>query len=115
RLGDWKILAGFTPGFVSRSSNIDRESEREVKQAQLGRCYLFNLRQDIGETTDLAASQPQRLAEMKASLQEMFAAVQSETPLWPFYINDNAEGKLIVWPDYVRTRSGQAAPRGRPK
>jgi arylsulfatase A len=115
RLGDWKILAGFTPGFVSRSSNIDRESEREVKQAQLGRCYLFNLRQDIGETTDLAASQPQRLAEMKATLQEMFAEVQTETPLWPFYINDNAEGKLIVWPDYVRKRSSQAAPRVRPE
>ncbi len=105
RIGDWKILATFDPAAVSRSNNIDERSEGEAKTAELDQFFLFNLHRDIGENSELSQSEPAKFSEMKNALIAKFKDVQAEAPTWPFWEHTNEEGKLIVWPDYVKKKS----------
>jgi len=61
RDGDWKLLAN----------------------ADLSRFELYNLRSDISEKRDLAASEPERLAALSAKLRQLHAEVKAEGPTWP--------------------------------
>jgi len=60
RQGDWKIL---TPTDMSRFE-------------------LYNLREDLSESTDLAAAEPQRLEAMKQTLIELNSQIEAEGPDW---------------------------------
>ena len=107
RQGNWKLLATLNPD-GGRSLDIDERSEREVKAAALEKFLLYDLAKDIGETTDLAASEPARLAELRALMEAKYREVTAETPLWPFWKHVNVEAKLIEWPDYVKkTKAAQ--------
>jgi arylsulfatase A len=61
RDGDWKLLAN----------------------ADLSRFELYNLRSDVSEQRDLAASEPERLATLSAKLRQLHAEVKAEGPTWP--------------------------------
>jgi len=56
RMGDWKLIERF----------------------ENGRVQLFNLKTDIGERHDLAASEPTRVAEMKARLHAWYKDVNAQ-------------------------------------
>jgi len=100
RLGDWKILATFDPPNMSRSHDLDEKSEREAKTAELDQFFLYNLRNDIGETTDLAETEPEKLAQAKAALTAKFLDVRADAVTWPSWKHTNGEAALIIWPDY---------------
>jgi arylsulfatase A len=104
RQGDWKILATLDRNPPARSNDITEESERNFKEARLATFQLYNLRADIGETTDLAAREPEKLAELKALLEKKYVEVRDESPTWPPWKSTGAEGKKIEWPDYVKKR-----------
>ncbi|MEQ1859023.1 MAG: arylsulfatase, partial [Chthoniobacteraceae bacterium] len=112
RDGDWKILAGLdkTPG--ARSNDITEESERDFKTASLVNFEIYNLKRDIGETTNLATSEPARLEELRARLQSLYEQVRAESPTWPAWKFTGVEGKKIKWPDYV-TKKRPATPKPR--
>jgi arylsulfatase A len=61
RDGDWKLLAN----------------------ADLSKFELYNLRSDLSEQHDLAASEPAKLAELAARLKQIHADVKAEGPTWP--------------------------------
>jgi arylsulfatase A len=102
RDGDWKLLATLDRNPPARGNDITEESERDFKQAALVKFELYNLRSDIGEKSDLSAAEPARLAEMRARLEQMYSEVRDEAPKWPAWQFTGAEGKKIIWPDYVR-------------
>src|SRR5690606_20339407 len=58
-----------------------------VEPFEGGRCELYDLRTDIGETHDLAASDPKRAAEMHALLRawrnRVGAIMPQPNPDWP--------------------------------
>jgi len=112
RVGDWKILATLdqTP---ARGNDIAEAEERQFKEAKLDRFFLYDLKQDPAETTDLAAGEPAKLAGLKALLEAKYAEVRDESPVWPAWTFTGAEGKRIVWPDYVR--KGKAKGKGTTK
>ncbi len=109
RVGDWKILASLDKVPSPRNNDITEQSERDFKEATLKDFMLFNLSTDIGEKNDLAATEPAKLAELKAQLQTKYAEVQTEAPTWPAWKFTGAEGKKIEWPDYVKQK--KAAPK----
>lgn len=102
RVGDWKILATLDKNPAGPSNDITEEDERDFKNAELAEFSLYNLRRDIGETTDLAAQEPARLAELKTLLQAKYREVRDQSPTWPAWKFTGAEGKRIQWPDYVK-------------
>ncbi|MFO7975469.1 MAG: hypothetical protein R6V12_12635 [Candidatus Hydrogenedentota bacterium] len=63
-------------------------------------CELYNLRRDVGETTDLAEQEPERLAEMSAKLRKLYNEVREESPVWPAWEWSRYEQQRIEWPEY---------------
>lgn len=100
----WKILATLNKAPAPRGNDITDEGERDFKEAKLKDFMLYNLRNDIAEKNDLAASETSKLDELKRLLEAKYAEVQAESPMWPAWKFTGAEGKRIEWPDYVKKK-----------
>jgi arylsulfatase A len=103
RIGDWKLLATLDRK-PAGGTDITPEGERAFKEAELDKFSLYNLREDIGETTDLAAREPDKLAELKALLTAKYREVRDASPAWPAWTAGGAK-------DPQRSRQGQAIKR----
>ena len=112
RDGDWKILASLDNVPAARSNDITEEGERDFKAANLVTFELYNLKSDIGEKRDLAATEPAKLDGLRAKLQPLYEQIRAESPSWPTWKFTGTEGKKIVWPDYVAKKK-PAAPKPR--
>jgi hypothetical protein len=75
RMGDWKLVktTGGRGGVGAGAAN--RRDKATVQGAE-----LYNLKDDIGEQTDLSASQPDKAKELAAAWQKWNA--QLADPLW---------------------------------
>jgi arylsulfatase A len=113
RIGDWKILGMLDKPAPPRGNDITDETERDFKTAEMVKFELYNLRNDIAETTDLAEKEPAKFAEMKAALEKKYHEVREKSPTWPAWKFTGAEGKRIVWPDYVK-KKGKGQPKTAP-
>lgn len=77
RMGDWKLL--MNPSESIADSLPEDEAPAKPKRKKLPRqkaesaegYALYNLATDVGETTDLAAKEPQRVRKMRAKLDEL--------------------------------------------
>jgi arylsulfatase A len=83
RDGDWKILgmpsppAGRAPGSSFQPGDIEYIRGMELTQFE-----LYNLKDDPGETTNLAATEKKRLAVMRETLLWLHEEVKRESPAW---------------------------------
>jgi arylsulfatase A-like enzyme len=84
RMGDWKLVKA-TGGAVDETPGGSRRSV--VKD--LAGAQLYHLGKDIGETTDLAAKEPDKVKQMVAAWTEWNQG--NVDPLW--FPNDAAAGK----------------------
>jgi arylsulfatase A len=100
RVGDWKVLAHVTGPDFTPTGDIEAEFQQTIKTARLAAFELYNLRTDVGETTDLAAKERKRLGQMATQLQSLYQSVQQETPVWPAWRWPREESKRIEWPSY---------------
>lgn len=108
RQGDWKIIARLSER-PQRNASITELSNRILKSAEPTGFELYNLRNDLSETNDLAAREPEKLREMSALLSAQFHEIRRETPVWPVFTDPAYERDRIKWPDYV------AKPLSKPK
>jgi len=97
RMGDWKILAHLTSAELKRGADIVASDMQAIKTAELASFELYNLRDDIGETTDLATKEPERLEQMATVLRKLYREVRDESPVWPEWEWPRYEGKRIIW------------------
>ncbi len=86
RDGDYKILATMTPqkkpGDIADAARPDGWSIMQfIKQAELDRFQVFNLRNDPAETTDLVAIEPERAQKLRDRMIKLHAEIRSEGPL----------------------------------
>jgi len=100
RVGDWKILASLTGPELKPAIDIKPGDMEAIKTAELTDFELYNLRKDIGETTDLAEKEPERLKQMADQLTKLYHEVRDESPVWPAWKAPRIEGKRIKWPDW---------------
>ena len=65
RMGDWKLLVN--------ASQVDAEevADDSPEAGGKGSIELYNLKEDIGETKNLASAQPEKVKELKARLDAM--------------------------------------------
>ena len=66
--------------------------------------WLYNLREDLGETSDYSEREPERRASMKRILEAKYREVQQETPVWAAWEFARYEAQRIQWPDYRGAR-----------
>jgi arylsulfatase A len=113
RDGDWKILSRTSERPARPMASITDDSNRALKSATLAGYELYNLKTDIGETTDLASREPEKLRELTALVTARFEEVQRDTPVWPVWEDPRYEQGRIEWPDYVAKplHPAPAAPR----
>jgi hypothetical protein len=114
RVGDWKILAQLDGRVPVLRPGVRQTAEdvKWFKTAELTTFELYNLRQDIGETNDLAEREPERLAEMSARLQKLYYEIRAESPVWPpWEWTHYYEGARIKWPEYWLNRKRAKASR----
>ena len=109
RVGDWKILAALTEPESKPGADITDELQQSIKRAELATFELYNLRQDVAETTDLAAQEPERLKAMSAQLRKRYHEVRDEGPVWPAWEWPRYEGQRIkaardagIWPEWKK-------------
>ncbi len=84
--GDWKLLHFFGDYLATGPDSVP-ETAGVYGQLVLGaRTELYNLATDPGETTDLAAKNPAKVAELMADLRELWAetnaALPTPNPAW---------------------------------
>jgi arylsulfatase A-like enzyme len=74
RMGDWKLVLG---GNIADSEDGGGEAKKKGKKknpaAKGADVELFNLASDPNEKTNLAAAQPEKVAELRAKLAELAA------------------------------------------
>ena len=104
RIGDWKILATLKGLPEKKTVDIKPGEMKALKSAELDTFELYNLREDIGETNDLAQEKPEKLKEMVAKLRPLYLEIREETPTWPVWIRAEHEVTPIPieWPDYSK-------------
>jgi arylsulfatase A len=95
RVGDWKILADLSGRELGPSADIELHAMEAIKTAELTSFELYNLREDIGETTDLSEREPERLKEMTEALRKMYREVRDESRTWPAWISPRYEAGRI--------------------
>ncbi|MAV34196.1 MAG: arylsulfatase [Planctomycetaceae bacterium] len=104
RRGDWKLSAELKAVTIRDRGGIHPLDQRAIKTARLGEMELYNLSDDIGETTDLKRSQPALFGELRAMLETQYRQVQRESPIWPAWEFPGYESQRIVWPPYRGAR-----------
>ncbi|MGE3809290.1 MAG: sulfatase, partial [Gemmataceae bacterium] len=100
RVGDWKLLAKLNTPDPPRGADITKEAQQAFKSAELAGYELYNLREDLGETRDLALKEPARVKEMAAQLKKLSHEVRDESPTWPEWKWPRYEAERIEWPAY---------------
>jgi len=79
RDGDWKVLAKLD---IKQVRNITKENEAEVKAASISDIQIFKITEDVGESNDLAASVPEKLAELSGRLKEHYQDLLDGSHVW---------------------------------
>ena len=82
RMGDWTLLMNASEqNSEEASDDKPKKSKGAGRKADAAGVALYNLAADIGEKTDLAAKEPERVAAMRAKLQELLQNAAPEGQL----------------------------------
>jgi arylsulfatase A len=82
RDGDWVILARCDPSVKGAGGTLVKGDMEVIKKAKLSGFELYDLRDDLSQTKDLAAEEPQRLQHMSDRLGTLYREVIAEGPTW---------------------------------
>ncbi|MDP6444596.1 MAG: sulfatase-like hydrolase/transferase [Pirellulaceae bacterium] len=95
RDGDWKILGKLSGAPYRPGAAINTEEQAAIKTAELTGYEIYNLSNDVGETTDLSEKEPAQLARLAKLLEAYYHEVRNEAPTWPQWKWPRYEGKRI--------------------
>ena len=79
RAGEWKVLAKLN---IAPAINVTTKNEAEVKAAVLSNFQIFKITDDLGESNDLSAEMPEKLAELTAQLKLAYQELLDGSHIW---------------------------------
>jgi arylsulfatase A len=82
RQGDWVILAHCTPLPKGAGGSLMSGDMQAIKAAKLTTFELYNLKDDLSQTRDLAKQEPERVRQMSERLRTLYREVIAEGPTW---------------------------------
>jgi arylsulfatase A len=83
RHGPWKLLAKLDNGALPKLENVTENTAPAVRQAKLTGFSLYHLTEDISETRDLTAQEPERVRELGAMLENLYREMTATMHVWP--------------------------------
>lgn len=104
RKGDWKIVARIKGDPLKPSGAITEEEIGLNKTAELTGFELYNLTDEVNETTVMNEKEGSRFELMKSEIMALYHEVREESPVWPVWEFPGYEGKRIEWPEYKALR-----------
>ncbi|MDX1947311.1 MAG: sulfatase-like hydrolase/transferase [Pirellulaceae bacterium] len=82
RDGDWMILGHWDGPQLGPGGSVHAGDCEAIKTAKLTKFELYNLKKDIGETTELAKQEPGKLKELAELLVKKYEEVQKAGRVW---------------------------------
>jgi arylsulfatase A len=82
RVGDYAILGKWDGPQLGPGGSVHHGDCEAIKSAKLVSFELYNLKSDLGQQTDLAATEPDKLKELSAQLTARYNEVQEQGPVW---------------------------------
>ncbi|WP_297089407.1 sulfatase-like hydrolase/transferase [uncultured Draconibacterium sp.] len=84
RTNDWKIMCRLKSdtSYVENFHNIYDGNEQMIKEAELTDFVLYNMNEDISESTDVSEKYPDKFEEMKELLKSEYAALLEGSFVW---------------------------------
>jgi arylsulfatase A len=82
RHGDWKVLARLDSGNLKKLSNVFPGNAEAVKNASLTDIEIYRISKDIGESENLASTNPEKLEELSQKIRAEYDALLSDSPVW---------------------------------
>jgi hypothetical protein len=82
RVGDYMILGKWDGPQLPPGAGVHHGDCEAIKSAKLVGFELYNLKSDLGQQTDLAATEPDKLQELSALLVAKYKEVQEQGPVW---------------------------------
>lgn len=82
RVGDYMILGKWDGPQLGPGGSVHHGDCETIKSAQLVGFELYNVKSDLGQQTDLAAAEPEKLKELSALLTAKYKEVQAQGPVW---------------------------------
>jgi len=81
RVDEW-VIVGYLEKGLPKSHALTAGQMDFLKRAKLDRFELFNLRQDLAQTTDLSSQHAERFEDMKRQMVKLHGEVVAEGPVW---------------------------------
>ena len=82
RLGDYVILGKWDGPQLGPGGSVHHGDCEIIKSAKLTGFELYNLKTDLGQQTDLAAKEPEKLKELTDLLVSKYNEVQQQGRVW---------------------------------
>jgi arylsulfatase A len=82
RVGDFLVLGHWDGPELGPGASVHKGDCEAIKAAKLVKFELYNLKDDLGQTTDLAGKEPEKLKELSEQLVKKYDEVIAEGPMW---------------------------------
>ena len=84
RLGDYVLVAHSDDEARKKSHSMRAEDMPLIKSTELVSFELYNVKDDLGQQKDIAASHPEKLAELRKTMVALHRDALNEGPIWEF-------------------------------
>ncbi|MFT5129783.1 MAG: arylsulfatase A, partial [Rhodothermales bacterium] len=82
RDGDWKVLATLDHGKLRKTNNLSKANINAVRAAVLTDVEIYKITDDPTESKNLAAANPEKLAELSKRLKAQYAELLEGSHVW---------------------------------
>lgn len=82
RMGDWVLISNTTDGQRPKTHALSKEDLPIIKSAELVDFQLFNLKTDLGQTTDVLEQNKAQFEKMKAQMVKIHREIVTEGEHW---------------------------------
>ncbi|MEM7013625.1 MAG: sulfatase-like hydrolase/transferase, partial [Verrucomicrobiota bacterium] len=79
---DWKVIAKLNGGNFPKTQNLHTGNADAAKSAKLTDIEIYNVAEDIDESEELSAANPEKLAQLQQLLESAYADLIADSPVW---------------------------------
>ncbi len=110
----------FKPAFEGQGTGFDQRPESVIRRGhwklfeslETGEVQLYNLHDDIGETTDVSKENPELVASLKSELRASWKEVDADMPI-PKTAGQSAVMEIVSCPGSIADHGGGFATKQR--